>query len=149
MMNLSYGQGTFSSEHLPFQSISLCCSNNVKTQINTAFSLVLRKIVQFCGFLLGRCREWPEDSSLMGKSISLFRFQFLFFAFPPSLAVVAVFKLKSRFLLNCSLRKFLSIYEKWSYSLGKWLEISAFCPEIWRYETSNRYETFNRYSSRE
>lgn len=61
------------------------------------------------------------------------------------MAFVAVLKLKSSFLLNCSLRKLLSTYEKWSYTLGKWLEISAFCPEIWRYESSNRYETFNRY----
>lgn len=51
---------------------------------DTAFSLNIRKIIQFYGFLLRRHREWPEDRSLMGKSISLlcFREKFHFSLLP-------------------------------------------------------------------
>ena len=49
---------------------------------DTAFSLSIMKIIQFHGFLAGRCEEWPEDRSLKDKSISLLCFQEIFQFFP-------------------------------------------------------------------
>lgn len=109
---------------------------------DTAFSLCIRKMIQFCGFQSETWRQWPEDRSVMGKSIFLLCFSEIF-CFSPVPGIYSCLEVEKQISAKPQLKETPQCTWKASYSPGKWQEISAFCPEIWRGETSNTYETFS------
>lgn len=107
----------------------------------TAFSLAIRKITPFCDFQSEIFRQWPDDRSVMGKSIFILCFEEIF-CFSPIPGIFSCLEVEKQISVDPQPKETSQCTWKASYSPEKPQEISAFCPEIWRDETSNRYETF-------